>query len=399
MPLTLNRYHADFRSGTSSHLWNEVMQQAYYDLNQAWKLMTNNRDLLVYYTKVISISQGAISAKLSELKKRLDARENKTSTNILHSSFFNDTNIVKKDKITVDRIAGIATLQPTNYWSRMPSERGEYGEPKASSALSVKIDDEEISDRTDPVFNAFDSALHTFWYLEKEDSKSTTLQIELPDGMNPSINTVKIHPFPLFCVTINNIEYHMIGGDYKSIPKWTEEYEEIISAGRTVIYFEPKDVDRFVKITMTPEMEILSEDTAIYPLGAQVIDIGYTEFEESGSVVVELQAKKGTYIGQLTSFSYDSSINEVFDSDYAPLKFKIYKSFDFDSDTLSGEIYDSETDGALVRPIDTNEVTLNKLYVECIMNRTVGNETILKSTPILRSVTIGYEPVQQWTGK
>jgi hypothetical protein len=380
-----------FRDGTSSHKQNEHTQQVFYDLTELCNLANLQQKTLDELEQLFSIHtyfhhqrMESLTQELQELKEivsGLQTAGNVYTKQIAANMMRTAGDGAQMEKATVDALHNIVTL-PTS------------GSSHSKVYLHDKINDEYIvpntlqyelipgADGSEVIDNDFMNALtpegNKIWLrryrLNHNITKATCdIIITLPDDIISSrdVNTIYLHPFPLFGVNIESLEYRLNGG-WQPIPGFTP----VKRAGNMKYCFGALAMSQ-IRIRLSQETFIEEGGYNFFYLGLKDIGVFYEDYQ-SGVGRFEIPV------------SFHSKFKRKEIQGITPV-YQNEKALSLHQGTrlATFKVYEVSEDGSLRYLNDTFPIpfTQNNILIKAILNV----DRMTQTTPELTRIDITYK--------
>lgn len=307
---------ARFRGPSSSGDQNAMMNEALFDLvnlfnhlNEQERKLENLQNLLLVENKHRAIRIAELESKLAQayaLLKQLEEGEGKYSVRAHVYDMWVDETVAEQERASIDKVHGLVTLPSTGKTqSKLYLEDELTGELVLPPTLSIEADPEANGGSV--VDNDLRYAVNgdnddvwvrkmVFSLDDNVDTVTTTLTLTLPDTIisNRDINLFVLHPFPLFTVDIERVEYRLDGG-WTLLPGWPKDAQgnplPIQNAGNLKFYFPSVSMAQ-VRIVLRQRNALEENHKKVFYLGAQHIGLYHTQFQSSvGRFLIPLKLK------------------------------------------------------------------------------------------------------------
>lgn len=402
LPL-LKRYSEHYRVPANSQEYNELRETIHFDLTRLYNYtainearIRKNMDIVITqnhylqnYIADLEMLLGDIEGSIggSATLRRLSSTYN-THKNVLYELPDIDVNIPPSQRMHIDVDNQVANLpagfsQSRITYSDISGNRGVYVGVEMFVYEGTTL--EELNDNivgnsyvNDPtIHHALDHKRHAIWAHESTygtDTEELFIAVYLKLPSVDLVNTIELHPFPQYSLSINDIQYRNQVESWERIPTF---YAQIHNAMNSKWVCYPIRANEFLVYMHQPNYYTIGNNN-VFMYGLQTIDVQYNEYSAHGASMIthfstsrfgDLKFKSIQYPKINTSAGSIRHIDQLITS-------KLYYKDDDDN------IWPGDFNAAI--PIGSN---CEDVYV---MTTMLPRDNI---TPIIKSIQIAFDTV------
>lgn len=396
--LSLREYQLQYRGTSSTKGVMDALTQIQDDIVSGIRRIGAIDSKLLNMAIALNLENQALSEKVSDLESELDTaytEYNAGVTDKLLVKSMYDPDAVLAGTANHNPAYGDLTLPHRGHVTRIPVIQNPDGDYEAIPGTLVEIDvtgtgsSYTAKDRNTTAYRCLDHSPRTFWIDERGTGATNILyRLTYPQPNNPRINVIVINPFPENNCEVTALQYNRLGS-------WSA-VTGFPGGGITtkrMIHTEGVDISNQVRLTLRNNSSGLSDlgSNTVYPVGLQILDVGYIDFSSSGYAVVDFSVP-GSGASYLTSLAATMSLNvstgEVV-SDY--VRIQVFNSSQADwGSPVDTPVYDSWSD-TYPHTTDLSQVDVrdggspvSNLYVKFTLTK-VGD-----TTPVVRKIKMTY---------
>ncbi|MCX7610353.1 MAG: hypothetical protein N2043_02040 [Ignavibacterium sp.] len=398
-----------FRGQTSSHQYNESMENIFYDivqifniLNEQEKMIEDSREIFKIESHFQNIRNLRLLNELEKLKEMYEEKINGKKEKKIFipvSKMEKDMTVETEKRAEIDVYHGVLTLPIVGKETSKVYLYDEiYNEIVYSDKLDIKIDIDSKAtyiEQNDPK-NMCNGDNTKYWKAkciytsaQKEhipNEVDATITIHLPENIltNRQANAIYIHPFPHNSLTIKKVEYRLEGG-WRLIPGWkvnkeTNEPEPIKECGNIKLVFPPMNIGE-IRLTISQPTPIEENSNTVFYLGMQEVGVVLTDYQSDiGYFQVPIRLRKeGDNSQKIISKIIPHFKNEDTLSDNSETKSKIFQC----------SVYTVEPDETLAYTKDSFPILINRdrIVLKCQILMDKENQC----SPALEWIKVIYE--------
>lgn len=339
-------------------------------------------------TRELTTNVSRLNAALSAENMYLTANYN--SNNYINNNGLSSNNtalitgydqLFSSSNIIQDSLTGKITLKYNNSFSKIPKYIDSNGNTKAVKDVYISFGETgnlEQQPLGSSIYDMVDGNNNTFWlYDSAVEGQEYNLQIQFPVSLKPSVNYLKLLPFPAFGFDLTSVSIKLSNGSMVDITDSIDKEQGIINT-----YFKTLSWGGILDIKFKARGSVL---------GITELDIGYSDFSDNvGEFVVSIPSftnKSFTAISNLNLFDFGlNNLNSDFDISFIKadnITATLYQGNSWETATDEQVIYKDTINGINSTPYNKT-LDLN-LYVKFNFKKYINQ------TPIFRGVSITYE--------
>jgi len=392
-PVTLRDWDADYRGRSSSRKHNKAFKQVQADLINIANRQATNEVELINLASAVNFENQALMSRIQTTQSKLDDAKTSYDSGNTHKlmvgSLF-DPSLVIAGTANHNPYYGHVTLPHGAVISRIPIIKTPDNRFESIPGVSVEIEEVgggyETKDRTHEVYKALDHSHNTFWLDERTaGNELVSVRVTFPTPVSPTVNTIVVNPFPEDSVVIKDIQYNSLGS-FSQIPGFSEK------SIRSMFHFQGIDVSNQFLVDLRNEGSAMTNiyGGSAYPVGLQIMDIGFVDFDTTGYTVMKLDAG-AVSASYLTSLTADLELNiSGAGSPIDYTRIQVFHAEQGDWASPGAADYDSNTDTyphtRSIPQVDVRDGAspVASLWVKVTLTKTSN------TTPVLKGIRMTY---------